>query len=348
MTEQQLLGPRAFGTPCASAILKHTPEDFQVDEQLQIELSGSGEHLWLWVEKRQLNTEDAARILARAAGVPLRQVGYAGLKDRPALTRQWFSLHLPGKQTDLAGLQDERLQVLQQQRHSRKLQRGAHSGNAFRLRLRNVQGDLQQLEQRLEQVVSQGVPNYFGLQRFGFGGSNVQQALEFARSGQLPPRRNQRARLLSSARSFLFNQILAARVADGSWQQAQIGDVLGFTNSRSSFVASIEDLQDPRLAMLDVHPTAALWGNGQSMAGGMIAGLEQAVAGKHEELCRWLEQTGLKQERRITRLPVSGFRWCYPEQNVLELRFALPVGCFATVVLRELLAFEDVNIPCEF
>lgn len=348
MTEQQLLGPRAFGAPCGSATLKHTPEDFQVDEQLQIELSGSGEHLWLWVEKRQLNTEDAARMLARAAGVPLRQVGYAGLKDRQALTRQWFSLHLPGQQADLSGLQDERLQVLQQQRHSRKLQRGAHSGNSFYLRLRNVQADRQQLEQRLALIASQGVPNYFGLQRFGFDGGNVQQALEFARSGQLPPRRNQRSRLLSSARSFVFNQILAARVADGSWRQAQNGDVLGFTNSRSNFVASADDLQDPRLAKLDVHPTAALWGSGQSPAGGVIGELEQAVAGTHQELCQWLEQAGLKQERRITRLPVSGFRWCYPEQNVLELRFALPVGCFATVVLRELLAFEDVNISCEF
>ena len=97
MTEDQLLGPRAHGKPCGSAVLKAVAEDFQVDEVLDIPLSGEGEHLWLWVEKRNLNTEEAAKRIARAAGVPLKMISYAGLKDRQALTRQWFSLHLPGK-----------------------------------------------------------------------------------------------------------------------------------------------------------------------------------------------------------------------------------------------------------
>lgn len=348
MTEQQLLGPRAFGEVCGSAVLKHTAQDFQVEEQLDIELSGSGEHLWLWIEKTGLNTEEVAQKLARAAGVPLRQISYAGLKDRHALTRQWFSVHVPGRELDLSGVQDAQLRLLKQQRHGRKLQRGAHKGNAFVIRLRELSADLELLEQRLQQVARHGVPNYFGLQRFGYGGSNVQQALEFARSQHYPQRRNQRSRLLSAARSLVFNQILAARVADGSWQQAQLGDVLAFTQSRSNFVATAADLNDPRLEQLDLHPTAAMWGAGTLATSGALAALEQQVAARHPELCQWLAAAGLQQERRITRLPLNGFKWCYPAENVIELRFILPVGCFATTVLRELLAVEDVSIPCEF
>jgi hypothetical protein len=134
MTELELLGPRAHGEPCGSAVLKAVAEDFQVDEVLDIPLSGEGEHLWLWVEKRDLNTEEAARRLARAAGVPMKMISYAGLKDRQALTRQWFSLHLPGKADPDLAAEDGSLRV-KRTRHSRKLQRGAHSANGFTLRL---------------------------------------------------------------------------------------------------------------------------------------------------------------------------------------------------------------------
>src|SRR5690606_21581466 len=101
------------GPACGTALLKAVAEDFQVDEVLDIPLAGAGEHLWLWVEKRGLNTEEAARRIARAAGVPLKLVSYAGLKDRQALTRQWFSLHLPGKaDPDLAAAQSTELTIL--------------------------------------------------------------------------------------------------------------------------------------------------------------------------------------------------------------------------------------------
>lgn len=348
MTPQQLLGPCALGQQLGVASLKQQPQDFQVDEQLEIELSGQGEHLWLWIEKSGLNTEQVAQRLAKAAGIPLRQIGYAGLKDRQALTRQWFSLHLAGKDFAPEVVQNEQLHVLRQQRHSRKLQRGAHRGNQFFIRLRDVQAEPSQLEQRLQLLSTQAVPNYFGPQRFGFGGNNLQQALEYAAAGRLPQRRNQRSRLLSSARSYLFNQVLAARVADGSWQQMLDGEVLGFANSRSTFVARPEDAQDPRFARLDLHPTAPLWGAGPLATTGAAAALEQALAGQHQQLCRWLADAGLKQERRVARLVPQGLKWCHRAENILELRFALPVGCFATVVLRELLAVEDVNIPCEF
>lgn len=352
MTELDLLGPRATGQSLGSAVLKAVAEDFQVDEVLDIPLSGQGEHLWLWVEKRDLNTEEAARRLARAAGVPVRSISYAGLKDRQALTRQWFSLHLPGKaDPDLARAQDDTLLILKQVRHQRKLQRGAHSANGFTLRLTALAADRQALDARLEQLKQQGVPNYFGTQRFGHGGGNVHDAQGWAARRALPEQRNVRSRLLSAARSYVFNQVLAARVADGSWQRAQVGDLLAFTDSRSFFQAGEQECCDPRLSILDLHPTGPLWGQGPSPAAEATCALETAIGERHAALCQWLADAGMDHERRILRLPIGGLTWHYPEPDILQLEFVLPAGCFATVVVRELVDLVpagQTDSPCVF
>ena len=352
MTELELLGPTASGASLGSAVLKASAEDFQVDEVLDIPLAGEGEHLWLWVEKRNLNTEEAARRLAKAAGVPLRTVSYAGLKDRQALTRQWFSLHLPGKaDPDLTRAQDETLQILNVARHKRKLQRGAHSANGFTLRLTDLKADKGELDARLEQLKQTGVPNYFGSQRFGFDGGNVFDARQWAERQALPEQRNVRSRLLSTARSYLFNQILAARVAAGTWNQALVGDLLAFTDSRSFFPAGEAECSDPRLAILDLHPTGALWGEGDSPAQGMAQQLEQNVGTAHTPLCAWLAKAGMSHERRILRLPIGGLTWHYPQPDILQLEFVLPAGCFATVVVRELVDLVptgQTESPCVF
>nr|WP_194732667.1 tRNA pseudouridine(13) synthase TruD [Pseudomonas typographi] len=352
ISEAELLGPRAYGPALGVAQLKVTAEDFQVDEVLDIPLEGEGEHLWLWVEKRNLNTEEAARRLARAAGVPLRLVSYAGLKDRQALTRQWFSLHLPGKQDpDLARAEDDALVILQVRRHRRKLQRGAHSANGFRLRLANVQAAPEQVEARLQLLRGRGVPNYFGLQRFGHGGGNVEQALHYARGASLPEQRNLRSRLLSAARSQLFNRVLAERVQRGDWDQAQPGDLLAFTDSNSFFPAGPAECEDPRLAILDLHPTGPLWGQGPSPAQAGTAQLEQRVADSSPELRDWLALAQLSHERRILRLPIGRMSWHYPGPDILQLEFVLPPGCFATVVVRELFdlgAVGQADSSCVF
>ncbi len=352
MTEFELLGPRASGQALGTAVLKAVAEDFQVDEVLDIPLAGQGEHLWLWVEKRDLNTEEAARRLARASGVPLRNISYAGLKDRQALTRQWFSLHLPGKaDPDLSRAEDASLRILKQARHLRKLQRGAHSANGFILRLTALAADHQALDARLAQLKQQGVPNYFGSQRFGHAGGNLVDAREWAARAALPEQRNVRSRLLSTARSYLFNQVLAARVAEGTWQHAQMGDLLAFTNSRSFFPAGEQECSDPRLAILDLHPTGPLWGDGPTLTAGATAEVEQRVGAANEALCQWLARAGMGHERRILRLPIGGLTWHYPEPDILQLEFVLPAGCFATVMVRELVDLVPVgqtDSPCVF
>lgn len=343
MTDTALLGPTAWGQPCGRAVLKASAEDFQVNEVLDIPLSGSGEHLWLLVEKRELNTEEAVRILSRTFGLAQKFISYAGLKDRQALTRQWFSLHVPGRELDTAALQHAQLHIRQAVRHGRKLQRGAHSANGFVVRLTGVQADRQCLEQRLQQIADGGVPNYYGPQRFGHDGHNLHQARHYAAGGQLPERRNLRSRLLSTARSALFNRMLAQRVADGSWNRALPGDVLSFTQSRSFFLAGDEECADPRLALLDLHPTAALWGVGELPSQEGMLAIEQTVAAAEPALCRWLEQAGLKQERRILRLPARDLQWSWPADDCLQLEFVLPTGCFATSVLRELVELVTVE-----
>ena len=352
MNELELLGPKAYGKACGTALLKAVAEDFQVDEVLDIPLAGEGEHLWLWVEKRELNTEEAAKRIARAAGVPLRLISYAGLKDRQALTRQWFSLHLPGKANpDLGAAEDASLAILKQVRHSRKLQRGAHAANGFTLRLTQLAADREALEQRLTLIAGQGVPNYYGLQRFGFEGGNVAHDRHFAANKSLPEKRNVRSRVLSAARSYLFNRVLAERVAAANWNQALLGDLLAFTDSRSFFPAGEAECSDPRLAILDLHPTGPLWGAGESAAAGVARALEQQLGEQERALLDWLAEAGMTHERRILRLPIGGLTWHYPESDILQLEFVLPAGCFATVLVRELvdlLPAGQTDNPCVF
>jgi tRNA pseudouridine13 synthase len=336
------LGPLAWGGPFGKAVLKAEPEHFRVTEVLDIALSGEGEHLWLLIEKRGLNTEEVARKLAAASGLKLRDISYAGLKDRQAVTRQWFSLHLPGRaDPDLTGLWGASLSCLDSRRHQRKLQRGAHSANRFEILLTSLQADQAALGRTLELLREQGAPNYFGPQRFGLGGSNLFDARSWAERGALPPARGTRSRLLSTARSLLFNRVLANRVADGSWNRVLPGDCLAFTDSRSHFAAERLAADDPRFAALDVHPTGPLCGVGETPVAGQIAEAENAVQAAEPTLVGWLHGAGLAHERRILRLPITALAWHYPNPDSLQLEFTLPTGCFATSVIRELVTLLD-------
>ena len=338
----QWLGPRAHGEPCGRAVLKAQPEHFQVTEILDIELSGQGEHLWLLIEKRDLNTEDVARQLARVAGLKLKDVSYAGIKDKRAITSQWFSMQLPGRaDPDFSPLWSDQLRCLASSRHSRKLQRGAHRANRFVIRLTELQGDQQALDVRLRSIAGQGVPNYFGPQRFGRDGSNIHQARQWAERGALPPARGTRSRLLSTARSLLFNRVLAQRVADGTWNRVLAGDCLAFTDSRSHFSAERLAADDQRFVQMDIHVTGPLWGTGPAPVADSVALLEQQLPVAEPQLCLWLENAGLEQQRRILRLPICDLTWHYPAADSLEIEFTLPTGCFATAVLHELVLLVD-------
>ena len=336
--------PYALGGPVIDARIRAQDEDFRVDEVDAFEASGAGEHLLVTIEKRGMNTAFAARALAAWAGIDVDAIGYAGLKDRHAVTRQRFTLHLPGREAPaLDTLQVEGLRVLAMHRHSRKLPRGALAGNAFVLVLRDVQGDREAAQARLAAIAARGVPNYFGEQRFGRGGSNVAQALAMfaaagARSGRRM-RREERSMLLSAARSELFNRVLARRVEQDCWDAALDGEVWMLDGSRSVFgPEALTDALQARLDGFDIHPTGPLWGEGELRSGDVAREVELAAmqGDSATRLRNGLERAGLKQERRALRLQPSELRWQWLDDAALELRFALPPGCYATTVLREL------------
>lgn len=331
--------PCVQGTPEASGVIRSCPEDFRVDEELGFEADGEGEHLLVHLRKRNRNTDQVARELARHAGVRARDVSYCGLKDRVAVTTQWFSIWLPGKpDPDWSSLEDDDVQILTQSRHRKKLPRGALRANRFTIVLRNVEGDRDDLERRLITVLEQGVPNYFGEQRFGRGGSNLQSALSMF-GGRKVKDHHLRGLYLSAARSFLFNEVLAARIAAGNWNQVLPGEALMLTGSRSYFIANeIDDEIKRRHAEADVQPSGPLWGRGELPSQLEAQALEMSVLAEREAYRVGLEKTGLKQERRALCLSVSDLQWAWlPEGEHLQLQFSLPAGCYATSVLRELI-----------
>lgn len=335
--------PRS-GLPAGRGVIRSRAEDFVVEE-VPVQLpDGAGEHLWLWVEKRGENTEAVAKRLTRAAGVKSVAVGYAGRKDRNALTRQWFSVHLPGETGDSApqGFESEQVRVLRTARHSRKLRVGALRGNRFVLQIREIEADAGLLETRLRSIAERGVPNYFGEQRFGRAAANLEAALSMF-SGRPERDRKLRGLYLSAARSAVFNGILARRVADRSWDGLLPGEAVMLDGSNSFFVAdSIGADLERRLAIHDVHPSGALWGEGEPPCRDAAARVEAAVVGESAALVEGLAAAGLRQERRPLRLCPQELQWAIDERDCsLSLEFMLPAGAFATAVLRDLLEYRE-------
>ncbi|WP_426689841.1 tRNA pseudouridine(13) synthase TruD [Rhodanobacter ginsengiterrae] len=328
--------PHAFGNPPLSGRLRVSAEDFQVEEVLGYDADGAGEHALLWVEKRGANTDWVARELAKFAGVAQMAVGYAGMKDRHAVTRQAFSVQLAGKpDPDWSAFPHAEVKVLAATRHSRKLKRGALRGNRFVLVLREVAGDRRAAEQVLAQIALRGVPNYFGEQRFGREGGNVAQAR--AMFGGRRVERDKRSMLLSAVRSQIFNNVLAARVERGAWDTPMPGEIWSLAGSRSWFGPEpFSDALGERLARADIHPSGPLWGQGEPPTVDEAGMLEREIAAQDSDLVAGLAAARMDQERRPLRLLPKDLRWRWLADEALELSFELPAGAYATVVVREL------------
>ncbi|MGJ8668981.1 MAG: tRNA pseudouridine(13) synthase TruD [Oceanococcus sp.] len=328
--------PYAHGNPALSAKIRTLAEDFIVEETLGFEPSGDGEHVFLTIQKRNTNTVWLAQQLARFAGVKSVAVGYAGLKDRHAVTEQSFTVQMPGQESpDWSALNLPDIKILRQARHNRKLKIGSLQGNRFELVLRDAVGDKAVAERCLQAIASEGVPNYFGEQRFGRDGSNAQRAQAMFEGKRVD--RKTRGILISAARSEIFNAVLAARVQDGSWNRGVAGEVWALHGSRSWFtdvddeVALLQRLRDK-----DIHPSGPLWGRGELPSKRELEALERSVVAHCSGLADGLERAGLEQDRRSLRLLPSDLGWEWLSDDALRVSFVLPPGCYATVVLREL------------
>lgn len=330
--------PCAYGAPPVTGQLRVTPEDFVVREWLGFAADGAGDHWLLTVRKRGANTHWVAKQLAKLAQIHPRDVGFAGLKDRNAVTEQAFTVPVRSAVGSAwSGVSGDGFEVLEAVLHRRKLKRGALRGNDFEITVRGLSGDTEALAQRLETMVTQGVPNYFGPQRFGIEGGNLLRARQWL-SGEIELQdRLDRSFALSAARSAIFNAVLARRVADGTWNRLRAGDVANLDGSNSIFsAAALDEVLIERCRQLDIHPTGPLWGEGAPASQGEVAELEQQVAAGESLLAEGLGKAGLEQERRALRQRVGNVEWML-DADRLRLKFRLPRGAFATAVLHELL-----------
>lgn len=333
---------RGFGGAPVRGELRRVPADFEVTEILGFEPDGAGQHVWLWVAKAGANTGDVAGALAERAGVAASAVGFAGRKDRLAQTRQWFSVDLASRdEPNWTPPADAPWWVEAAVRHGRKLRPGTHRANRFRVRVRNVKGDREAVAERLRAIAGAGFPNYFGAQRFGRDGANLSRARHaFAHGRRRPP-----AMAISAARSWLFNRVLAQRVADGTWHQPLVGEALMLAGTRSVFTHDGSDASVPeRVAALDIDPTGPLWGRGQPPVDTAMAEREVAWLADEAELRQGLERLGARAERRPLRTPAEDLDWWWDGDDLI-VAFTLRGGAFATSLLAEVVDWGEEATP---
>jgi len=327
------------GKPVASGVLKANPEDFVVVEDLGFEPDGEGEHILVRILKNGCNTRFVADALAKFLKIHAREVSFAGQKDKHAVTEQWLCARVPGNaMPDLSAFQLEGCKVLEYARHKRKLRLGALQGNAFTLVLREV-SDRADVDARLQAIAEKGVPNYFGAQRFGIGGSNLQGALRWAQSDAPVRDRNKRSFWLSAARSALFNQIVSERLKKTDFNQVVDGDALQLAGRGSWFVATCEEQAElqTRVEAKALMITASLPGSGEWGTQRDALAFEQQAVADAPDLQALLVREKVEAARRAMLLYPQKLSWNWWDDITVELRFWLPAGSFATSVVRELI-----------
>jgi len=344
----------AYGKPSLQARFKSQAEDFKVAECLPFELSGDGQHVYLRIRKTDLNTTDVARMLQRFCHIKSRAIGYAGLKDKRAVSEQWFSVDLAdcAESPDWSQWPHPQAQILDIQRHRKRLKIGWVKSNRFDIVLRQPKGDRKDWQARLDLIASNALPNYFGEQRFGRDFANIAKSVEMLLSYDASVKQKnlvagKRGFHYSVIRSFLFNEILSSRVAAGNWQQALAGEILILDGSQSFFQAQADDQDiDGRIRQFDIHPSAAL--PGREKARGDKAFRQDQAQHWEQQLLRpyreWIDalaEQGVEAARRQLRIKAQHFEWRWLDSEDLNISFELPSGVYATSVLRELLLIDD-------
>lgn len=340
----------AHGAALFSARFKSIPADFQVAEKLPFEFSGQGEHLYLRLEKTERNTSDVIKALRRCFKVSKKDVGVAGLKDRQAVTNQWFSVHTPADEAPLTRWLESDdappFRLLESARHSKKLRTGAHSANEFVITLKDVvmlDSDKEAINARVQSLVARGFPNYFGPQRFGRNGSNLTSAVHWLTHQERIPSlaREKRSMYLSAVRSAAFNRVLSARVARGNWNQLRRGElcVLHGTNSVFTPTEAEHEATVTRLNEFDVHPSAPLIGKGALLCEHDALADDEAVLAedpKNTALVTALTHLRVDASNRATRALCQDLNHTWVDDQTLEISVTLAPGVFATTLLNEL------------
>ena len=335
--------------PPVSGRIKDAPEDFEVEEIPAYAPSGDGEHLYLWIEKRGLNTVDAARALAHALETPFAEAGWAGLKDRHAVTRQWLSFHCT-RTPQPEQLAVEGVRVLATSRHANKLRTGHLRGNQFRLRLSDVPaGHEQHALDCLTLLAQRGLPNYYGSQRFGHAGRNLVSGYGVVVQGERPPQKPFLRKLFMSAlQSALFNAWLGARIERGLFDRVLEGDILRKEETGGLFVCSDPQTDAERNEAWEISITGPMFGSRMKSPAASALELET------ELLERWgIDAACLKRAekygegtRRAARVRPESPR-CERVEGDVWLSFGLPKGAYATVLVEELTKSRGLGLALD-
>lgn len=322
--------------PCAH--IRTYPEDFQVFEIMDIPWSDDGEHLWCRVEKTAMNTAWLKKQLARLSGCPEKHIAHSGLKDRHAVTEQWLSLpfiyneRLPG--------QGEGWRILERRRHRKKLRIGTHRHNDFRITVRGIESDAATIDAALARLRDNGFANYFGGQRFGR--DNLDWARSWVARGVLPSKREERGRVLSVLRAYLFNRQIDARGAGAGYMLS--GDRAMLAGSHSHFaVDSVDETLRARCASGDIAPGGWLAGQGDAHLEGEAGALRASVLDEEAALAGYLREHAEADWRPLW-VRAQHVAWQWQDADTLVIAFRLPRGVFATTLLEHIFTLEDQSL----
>jgi tRNA pseudouridine13 synthase len=316
--------------PTSGGTWRPSPETFQVEEIPAYPWCDAGEHAALTVEKTGLTTREVAAAVARNLGLSPQAVGYAGMKDKHAVTVQGFTVTGAATEQAVAAFVAAGCRVLGAGRHRNKLRLGHLAGNRFRTLL--VGADPRMCDEVLGQLIELGVPNYYGPQRFGARGDNAWVGQRVLR-GEQRAKRWQRDLLTSALQSLVFNEVLARRIENGTLSSALAGDVLQREDSGGLFLCADPGVDTERVRRLEVHPTGP-------MPGRKMVVPEEGVARAEDEVLAdfGLAPTlfaGLRGTRRALRVRLEEVH-VEPGTDGVWVTFTLPAGAFASVVVREL------------
>lgn len=335
--------------------IKALPEDFVVEEIPAYEPCGEGEHLFVRFTKRGLNTDEAVRTIAKALKANPRDAGVAGLKDRVGVTTQTVSFFLPKKlhpdaDATALQLQLDGITVLAAARHGNKIKTGHLHGNRFDVLVRDVASEeMNALQESLEAIKTEGVPNAYGEQRFGRDKDNASQARAWLRGeGAAPKDPRARRFLFSALQSEAFNHVLARREKEGTWNRCLRGDLLQKADSGGLFLCEDVEKESPRCVSGEVSPTGPMFGPKMRETEADARVIEDESKREIIGDIDWSLARGLGDgTRRALRLWVSDLRFFTEEVGFLRVQFVLPKGAYATTVISRAISatIAAINNP---
>jgi len=325
-----------YGVALINGRIKSLASDFKVTEELGFQPVGEGEHLFLLIEKSMMTTHELIECVANDFSIKPRDVGYSGLKDKLAVTRQWLSLYLPGQMHSLRLPRVSDYLLLDHKWHNKKIRPGTHRSNHFEVIVRDVESIPETTRRQLDMIRHQGMANYFGEQRFGQQGDNVAQAVRAFSNARRARKlsRSKKSLYLSALRSFLFNQVLSRRIEQGVWNKPVYGDVFMLSGSQSIFYESINDELLERYRHQDISSTISLYGTGNRLLQAQALEIEDTVLAEFETIRHCLLRAKAKLQMRCTRVAVADLRIEF-DQNEATLRIEarLPRGSYFTTLL---------------